>query len=101
MKTNRRESALTKSIQAGLLRDSDSFKRTAWGHVRAFFTIGRIKLIRHESTVFSNMRRDVWHFNENQYLESFHSTGGKQALRAIGDLGYSGSVRAASKSCIA
>jgi hypothetical protein len=39
MGNSRRQSALTKSIQAGLLRDHDRFKKTAWGHFIAFFTL--------------------------------------------------------------
>ncbi|KAJ5777574.1 hypothetical protein N7520_000820 [Penicillium odoratum] len=90
MGSSRRESALTKSIQAGLLRDPDRFKKTAWGQVKAFFTVRRIKLIRHESEMFSKLRQEVWKFNEDTYQASFR-TSGQKALKSIGDLGYSGS----------
>lgn len=93
MGSSHREKALTKSIQKGLLRDPDRFKKTAWGRFIAFFTVRRIKLIRFESELFSKLRREVWLFNEDDYQASFRTTSGQKALKSIGDLGYSGSVR--------
>ncbi|KAJ6017190.1 hypothetical protein N7451_000569 [Penicillium sp. IBT 35674x] len=91
MGTSRREKALTKSIQAGLLRDPDRFKKTAWGRFIAFFTVRRIKLVRFESELFKKLRQEVWSYNEDDYQASFRTSSGQQALKAIGDLGYSGS----------
>jgi hypothetical protein len=92
MGKNRRQEALTKSIQSGLLRDPDRFKKTVWGQFIAFFTIRRIKLIRHERHLFAKLRREVWNFDEDEYQSSFHTTSGQPPLKMIGDLGYSGSV---------
>ena len=92
MGKNRRRTALTKSIQAGLLRDPDRFKKTAWGHLLAFFTLYRIKLIRFEEELFAKLRQEVWQFNENDYQASFRTTDGQPPLKSMGDLGYSGSV---------
>lgn len=92
MGKNRRQSALAKSIQAGLLRDPDRFKQTAWGHFIAFFTLHRIKLIRFEEQLFTMLRREIWQFNENEYHASFRTTSGQPPLKLMGDLGYSGSV---------
>jgi hypothetical protein len=92
MGKNRRQSALTKSIQAGLLRDPDRLKKTAWGHLLAFFTLYRIKLIRFEEELFAKLRQEVWQFNENEYQASFRTTDGQPPLKSMGDLGYSGSV---------
>ncbi|KAJ6090360.1 hypothetical protein N7486_009175 [Penicillium sp. IBT 16267x] len=91
MGSSRREKALTKSIQKALLRDPDKFKKTAWGRFIAFFTVRRIKLIRFESELFSKLRHEVWSYNEDDYQASFRTTSGQSALKAIGDLGYSGS----------
>ncbi|KAJ5662794.1 hypothetical protein N7462_011720 [Penicillium macrosclerotiorum] len=88
----RRQSALIRSIQAGLLRDPDRFKKSAWGHFVAFFTFQRIKLVRFESQLFAKLRQDVWNFDENEYQASFHTTRGQLPLSAMGDLGYSGST---------
>ncbi|KAJ5195421.1 uncharacterized protein N7498_008859 [Penicillium cinerascens] len=92
MGKNRRQSALAKSIQSGLLRDPDRFKKTAWGKIIAFFTFRRIKLIRHEQDLFAKLRQEVWNFNEDEYQSSFHTTSGQAPLKMIGDLGYSGST---------
>lgn len=92
MGKNRRQSALAKSIQSALLRDPDRFKRTVWGQIIAFFTIRRIKLIRHERTLFAKLRQEVWDFDEHEYQASFHMRDNQPPLKIIGDLGYSGSV---------
>jgi hypothetical protein len=92
MGKSRRQSALTKSIQAGLLRDPDRFKKTTWGHFIAFFTLYRIKLIRFEEGLFARLRQENWKFNENEYQASFRTTSGQPPLKSMGDLGYSGSV---------
>lgn len=92
MGTKRREKALAKSIQAGLLRDPDRFKKSAWGSIRAFFTVYRIKLIRHEMHLFAKLREDIWRFDESEYQASFRTTSGQPPLKMMGDLGYSGSV---------
>jgi hypothetical protein len=92
MGKSRRQSALTKSIQAGLLRDPDRFKTTAWGHLIAFFTLYRIKLIRFEEALFARLRQEIWKFNESEYQASFRTTSGQLPLKSMGDLGYSGSV---------
>ena len=95
MGPSRRESSLTKSIQSGLLRDPDRFKKMPWGRFLAFFTFHRIKLIRHEKHLFAKLRQEVWKFNEDEYQASFHTTNGQPPLKTMGDLGYSGSVSTA------
>ena len=92
MGASHRESALTKSIQSGLLRDPDHFKKTPCGRFLAFFTVRRIKLLRHERHLFAQLRQEVWKFDEDEYQASFHTTSGQAPLKAMGDLGYSGSV---------
>lgn len=92
MGTKRREKALAKSIQAGLLRDPDRFKKSAWGSLLAFFTFQRIKLVRHETHLFEKLRGEVWGFDESEYQASFRTTSGQPPLKMMGDLGYSGSV---------
>ncbi|CAI7566501.1 unnamed protein product [Penicillium manginii] len=92
MGTKRREKALAKSIQAGLLRDPDQFKKSAWGSILAFFTFQRIKLIRHEKHLFEKLRQEVWSFDETEYQASFRTTSGQPPLKMMGDLGYSGST---------
>lgn len=92
MGTKRREKALAKSIQAGLLRDPEKFRKSAWGSILAFFTFHRIKLVRHEVKMFQDLRKEVWNFDEDGYQASFRTTSGQPPLKMMGDLGYSGSV---------
>jgi hypothetical protein len=93
MGKSRRESALTKSIQCALTRDPNRFKKTALGKLIAFFSVRRIKLIRHDKELFARLRQEVWEFDQDEYQASFHTTGGQPPLKSMGDLGYSGSVR--------
>lgn len=93
MGTSRRQSSLSKSIQSALTCEPDRFKKTALGQLMAFFSAYRIKLVRHEKVVFEQLRQDVWQFDEDEYKGSFHTTRGQPPLKAMGDLGYSGSVR--------
>lgn len=92
MGNNRRQSALTKSIQSGLLREPDQCKKTAWARFLAFFTFHRIKLVRYELELFAKLRKEIWNFDEEEYQASFRTTSGQPPLKAMGDLGYSGSV---------
>lgn len=93
MGNKRREAALTKSIQSGLLREPDKCKKTTWGRFLAFFTVRRIKLVRYELELFAQLRKEIWKFDEDQYQASFRTTSGQSPLKMMGDLGYSGSVR--------
>ncbi|KAF7719991.1 Phosphatidylinositol-4-phosphate 5-kinase [Penicillium ucsense] len=93
MRKNRRQSALTKSIQTGVLRDpAQQSHKTAWGRLLAFFSLFKIKLVRHEQEFFRTLRRDIWQFDENEYQDSFRTSGGQPSLKTMGDLGYSGST---------
>lgn len=92
MGKSRRQSSLVKSIQKGLKRDPNRFKKTCWGQLIAFFTINGVKLIKYEPTLFNTLRYEVWEFKEDDYQASFRPTNGQLALKAMGDLGYSGSV---------
>ena len=88
----RRQASLIKSIQKGLKRDPERFKKTCWGQLIAFFTVNGVKLIRYEPEKFTHLRQEVWEFSEDDYQASFRPTNGQPPLKAMGDLGYSGSV---------
>ncbi|KAJ5224015.1 hypothetical protein N7468_008557 [Penicillium chermesinum] len=91
MGQSRRQSSLVKSISKGVSRDPDRFKKTCWGQLVAFFTINGIKLIRYEPKLFNTLRHEAWELNEDDYQASFRPTNGQPPLKAMGDLGYSGS----------
>lgn len=99
MGNTRRESALTKSIQSGLLREPDKCKKTPWGRFLAFFTVRRIKFVRHELELFARLRKEIWNFDEYEYQASFRTTSGQPPLKMMGDLGYSGSVSSPRYNC--
>ncbi|KAJ5819153.1 hypothetical protein N7474_004744 [Penicillium riverlandense] len=92
MDNHRRQSGLTKSIQSALLHDPDRFKKTVFKRFLFFFRVYNIKLIRYERQLFANLRQEVWCFDEDEYLASFRTTSGRAPLKAMGDLGYSGST---------
>ncbi|KAJ5550371.1 hypothetical protein N7535_001691 [Penicillium sp. DV-2018c] len=92
MKESKREVALTKSIQSALTRESDRFRKSFFGKLLAFFTVRRIKLIRHEKADFARLRKDVWKYDPDEYRGSFHTARGQPPLKSVGDLGYSGST---------
>jgi hypothetical protein len=98
MGNTRRESALTKSIQSGLLREPDKCKKTAWRRFLAFFTVRRIRLVRYELELFVRLRKEIWKFDEDEYKASFR-TSAQPPLKMIGDMGYSGSVSGPRYNC--
>ncbi|KAI9926397.1 hypothetical protein MW887_004161 [Aspergillus wentii] len=92
MGSNRRQSALTKSIQSALFRDSETFKKTVTGQFLAFFSIFYIRLLRYGKDVFWKLRHEAWEIDEEEYKVSFQTQGKNSPLKPMGDLGYSGST---------
>lgn len=91
---SRRQLMLTRSIQSALFRDPKTFKKTVIGRILAIFCIFYIRLIRYKKDLFLKLRNEVWMIDEVDYEASFRTTADrKRPLQAIGDLGYSGSVR--------
>ena len=62
----------------------------------AFFALFSLTLARYRASLFKKLRNDTWEIEEEGYIESFRSPskGKRTDLVPIGDLGYSGSVRA-------
>jgi hypothetical protein len=63
--------------------------------ILAFFAIFQLALSRYRAKVFRTLRNQIWQIEEEEYAESFRSPSKSKRtdLVAIGDLGYSGSVR--------
>lgn len=62
----------------------------------AFFSLYRLVLRKVRPADFSNLRRTHWKLTDNDYTDSFQSDDGSMTeggLEAIGDMGFSGSVR--------
>ena len=89
----RRQSMLTRSIQSALFRDPETFKKTVTGCILAFFCVFYIRLIRYEADKFRNLRSEIWKIDDEEYAASFRTRDRRRPIQAMGDLGYSGSVR--------
>jgi len=65
--------------------------------ILAFFSIFQLTLARYRDQIFKKLRNETWSIEEEEYAESFRSPskGKRTDLKSVGDLGYSGSVRAA------
>ncbi|KAL2820884.1 hypothetical protein BDW59DRAFT_150458 [Aspergillus cavernicola] len=87
---NRRQKAITRSIQRALFREK--FRWTFIQRILAFFRIFNITLIRYEHELFRKLRTEVWSLSEDEYMSSFKSEGKTVSLVSMGDLGFSGST---------
>ncbi|KAF2404336.1 SAICAR synthase-like protein [Trichodelitschia bisporula] len=86
-----REVSVCKSILRAIFHDYKD-KRTLLLRIFAFFTFFQIRLARYREELFKKLRTDIWGLDENEYRESFRSHERKGKLKAMGDLGYSGST---------
>ena len=88
-----RDTLISNSILQAIFQDRTDDKKTFLGRVLAFFSAFQLTLSRYRAALFQRLRTEVWKIDENEYTESFKGRGRKDALKAVGDLGYSGSVR--------
>lgn len=89
----RRDNQISKSILSAIFHDQvNDGRRTVIGCIFAFFTFFRIILARYKDNLFYRLRNEEWEIDEDEYRESFRSNGKEEKLKAVGDLGYSGSV---------
>lgn len=92
----RRQRLVSTSILRAIFRYKPAQKPpTLIGRILAFFSVFYIALARYRAELFKKLRNEIWQIDEDEYIESFRSpSGGKRTdLIAVGDLGYSGSVR--------
>lgn len=93
MDNTRRQAEVTRSIQSALFRDPATFRKTAIGQFLAFFCLFYTRLVRYKGDLFRHLRGVIWDITEDEYSMSFRGEDRKAALQAMGDMGYSGSVR--------
>ena len=83
---------ISRSILRAIFFDVTADKRTILSRILAFFHIFQITLGRYKDELFKKLRIEAWHMDEDEYTESFQGPYKGEELRAIGDLGYCGSV---------
>jgi len=91
----RRQRLVSTSILRAIFRYRSSDKPPSLiARILAFFSFFYIALSRYRAAIFKKLRNEVWHIDEDEYIESFRSPsrGKKTDLISIGDLGYSGST---------
>lgn len=93
-KMGRRQRLVSRSILNAIFHDNDGRKRGRLARILAFFSLFSLQLVRYKTELFRKLRAEVWILDENEYKESFRKADKKGTLIAVGDLGYSGSVRA-------
>ncbi|KAF2098108.1 SAICAR synthase-like protein [Rhizodiscina lignyota] len=87
----RRDAAISDAILKAIFKDKQG-KANILLRILAFFSLFRVALARYEDGLFKHLREEVWQLDEDEYRESFRRYDKKVRLRAIGDLGYSGST---------
>jgi hypothetical protein len=88
-------SILRAIFKADSPRKDENGRLGLWARIYAFFALFSLGLARFRASLFKKLRNDIWEIEEEGYIESFRSpsSGKRTDLVAIGDLGYSGSVR--------
>lgn len=94
-----RQEAIARSIVLALISSTRKRSRSAWAWIialfSAFFSLYQLRFEKVRPTDFANLRRNHWDVTDEAYLDSFLPAEGKKpedSLKAIGDMGFSGSV---------
>jgi hypothetical protein len=97
----RRDRLISASILRAIFRSDsprkdESARLGLFARIYAFFALFSLALARYRASLFKKLRNDIWEIEEEGYTESFRSPSKSKRtdLIPIGDLGYSGSVRA-------
>lgn len=100
-KMARRQRLISTSILRAIfvtkpVRNDENAQPGLLARILAFFSFFQLTLARYRDEVFRKLRTESWQIDEHGYTESFRSPskGKKTDLKSVGDLGYSGSVRA-------
>jgi hypothetical protein len=103
----RRDRLISTSILRAIFRSQPNASDEGTGlslfaRIWAFFALFSLSLGRYRERLFKKLRNDIWHIEEEGYTESFRSPSKNKRtdLVAVGDLGYSGSVRRDAKAVL-
>lgn len=89
----KRQQWISSSIIRAVFYDIQADNRsTVLLRILSFFSIFKLLLARFEAALFKKLRSEVWQLDEDEYHTSFSSAKSREGLKAVGDLGYSGSV---------
>jgi hypothetical protein len=95
-----RQEAIARSVALAVLHGFQTRTNNALGYIfflfSTFFSLYQLPFDKIRPADFANLRRKHWKVTDDAYYDSFRSKGGENAeevLTAIGDMGYSGSVR--------
>ena len=87
-----RDKRISNSIITAINDDNPkqrSISRQALRSIRAFFYIYSLVLAKHRPDLFERLKENTWNISQDEYKSSFHT---EDALKAMGDMGYSGST---------
>lgn len=88
-----RQRQISRSILRAIFDDTIADTRSILAHILAFFALFQLLLTRFRHATFKKLREDVWGIDDDEYRESFQAAHQRGELKAVGNLGYSGSVR--------
>jgi hypothetical protein len=86
-----RDRAIAREIYKAIF-DDEQGNANILRRLLAFFSLFNLALARFADGSFKQLRTQVWELDESEYRESFRRKDKKTRLKAVGDLGYSGSV---------
>lgn len=89
-----RDTLVSNSILHAIFQDRTDDKEGFFARVSASCAFYQLTLSRYRDDLFRRLRNEVWKIDEKEYTDSFKGEGSKDALKPVGDLGYSGSVSA-------
>lgn len=94
-----RQEAIARSIVLAILNGFHKRANSALSFILSlfsiFFSLYQLPFEKIRPADFANLRRNHWKVEDNAYFDSFRSEDGEKAedaLKPIGDMGYSGSV---------
>ena len=99
-----RQEKIARSVVRVIIKPSGTKKQSSSPLARilalfsTFFSLYQLLLRKVRPADFSNLRRNYWHVSDDAYVQSFEAehdragSVGEESLKAIGDMGFSGSV---------
>lgn len=88
-----RERKVAQSVVQAFTEDDEHEAQSAFSRtlaaITAFFHVYHLRFVRFRNSLFYGLRNQTWDIDEDDYRWSF---GSNEALKPMGDMGYSGSV---------